>query len=74
MQQLWSWGSNDDLALGRATDNVIGMEPDELEATPALVEGLGEFIAVSADAGDCMSVVLGSQGQIRVWGTFRVRF
>ncbi|KAF8877955.1 regulator of chromosome condensation 1/beta-lactamase-inhibitor protein II [Mucidula mucida] len=69
--QLWSWGSNDDLALGRRTENVPDMEPDELEATPLPVEGLSDVIAVDADAGDCMSVVLGSQGEIRVWGTFR---
>ncbi|KAF9014783.1 RCC1/BLIP-II [Hymenopellis radicata] len=63
--KLWSWGSNDDLALGRRTENVPGMEPDELEAMPLPVEGLSDFIAVAADAGDCY------ERQVRVWGTFR---
>ena len=71
--QLWSWGSNDDLALGRQTDDVEGVDSDKLESTPARVQGLGsDFIAVTAASGDCMSVVVGSQGQLRIWGTFRV--
>ncbi|KIY66994.1 RCC1/BLIP-II protein [Cylindrobasidium torrendii FP15055 ss-10] len=70
--KLWSWGSNDDLALGRPTEAIEGKDPDELEASPSLVEGLDDnFIAVGADAGDCMSVAIGSEGQLRVWGTFR---
>ncbi|KAK0462924.1 regulator of chromosome condensation 1/beta-lactamase-inhibitor protein II [Desarmillaria tabescens] len=69
--QVWSWGANDEFALGRETENVAGIDADELESTPAIVSGLDGFTAVSASAGDCISVVISKEGQLRAWGTFR---
>ncbi|KAK0201147.1 RCC1/BLIP-II [Desarmillaria ectypa] len=69
--QVWSWGANDEFALGRETEDVAGTDADELESTPVIVGGLDGFTAVSASAGDCISVVISKEGQLRAWGAFR---
>ncbi|KAK0236587.1 RCC1/BLIP-II [Armillaria nabsnona] len=69
--KIWSWGVNEQFALGRETENVVGTDADELESTPATVSGLDDFTAVSASAGDCISVVTSKEGQLRAWGAFR---
>lgn len=69
--KVWSWGVNEQFALGRETENVVGTDADELESTPATVSDLDDFIAVSASAGDCISVVISKEGQLRAWGAFR---
>ncbi|KAG7442676.1 RCC1/BLIP-II [Guyanagaster necrorhizus] len=69
--RVWSWGANDEFALGRETEGVAGTDADELESTPAIVSGLDDFTAVSASAGDCISVVISTEGQLRAWGAFR---
>lgn len=51
---------------------MVGTDADELESTPATVSDLDDFIAVSASAGDCISVVISKEGQLRAWGAFRV--
>ncbi|KAK0213693.1 RCC1/BLIP-II [Armillaria fumosa] len=68
---VWSWGANEQFVLGRETENVLGTDADELESTPATVSGLHGFTAVSASAGDCISVVIRKEGQLRAWGAFR---
>lgn len=59
---LWSWGCNDDCALGR----------DGEEAWPALVGGVlsGQSI-IAVTAGDCHSVALHSDGRVFSWGTYK---
>lgn len=79
--QVWSWGINDNAALGRITTNVP--KPDapgetipneDLESYPFVVESLKKegFRAVQVQAGDSVSVAVSDAGAIRVWGSFRV--
>lgn len=85
--KVWSWGVSDDAALGRRTTQQIDptnpttevdgetvpnyIPTDELEANPHLVHGLEGFPVVKVAAGDCVSVALGENGEIRTWGTFK---
>ncbi|KAF8695639.1 chromosome condensation (RCC1) repeat, partial [Rhizoctonia solani] len=78
--RVWSWGINDNAALGRPTVNVTHPErPNEvveaevLETEPMVVKTLvdEEFRAVDVCAGDSISVALGEGGALRVWGSFR---
>ncbi|KAL8280155.1 hypothetical protein RQP46_007485 [Phenoliferia psychrophenolica] len=70
--RVWSWGINDNAALGRNTD-VPGVESEELETQPMLVEGLQEegFKAVRVAAGDSVSLAISDLGEVRCWGSFR---
>jgi regulator of chromosome condensation len=81
--KVWSWGVNDDAALGRQTDEVP--DPDEpsqvidpfiLEAQPMIVPVLAKtrFRTVQVAAGDSVSVFLNSEGEIYACGRFRVCF
>lgn len=80
---MWSWGINDNASLGRRTVDVYDPEnpngtpidAEILETSPALVQTLvdQEFRAVKVAAGDSVSVALGIKGELRVWGSFRVR-
>ncbi|KAH8119167.1 regulator of chromosome condensation 1/beta-lactamase-inhibitor protein II [Phellopilus nigrolimitatus] len=78
--RVWSWGVNDNKALGRQTDDVAYPNapgkfiPGEiLEAQPMLVQKLIEdqFRAVRIAAGDSISVALDVRGRLRAWGCFR---
>lgn len=80
--QVWSWGVNDSAALGRPTVNVPDpdndgefIETEILETQPMAVKSLDDegFRAVKIVAGDSISVALGSKGELRAWGSFRVR-
>lgn len=65
--KLWSFGCNDEKALGRETND------EDEEATPTLVAvplASGETM-VKATAGDSHSVVLTSLGRVFIWGNFR---
>lgn len=82
MHQIWSWGVNDDGALGRITNGIPDpnapdsfLEEDFLESQPMLLSSLADakFRAVAVSAGDSISVALGSSGELRAWGTFKVR-
>lgn len=84
---LWSWGTNDSGVLGRDTTsqgdkNLRDMDAEddddedgdlnELESTPAKVEGLpAESKIVKVAASDNLSVVLLENGEVWAWGTFR---
>lgn len=92
--KLWSWGINDNAALGRLTDREEDVETEVFETEPMPVEGLGpqgrgilsgskqlgggkegevqKFRATRIAAGDSVSVALSDDGQVRVWGSFRV--
>lgn len=73
--KVWSYGINDSGALGRITVGIEGKDQEDLETTPGLVQGLDHktFKAAKVYAGDSVSVVLSEEGEIRVWGSFRVR-
>ncbi|BGP18343.1 hypothetical protein JCM10213_008515 [Rhodosporidiobolus nylandii] len=72
--RVWSWGINDNAALGRLT-NKPGVEAEELESNPGLVEKLSTetkpFKAVRVAAGDSVSLAISDRGDIRAWGSFR---
>jgi len=60
--RLWSWGCNDDFALGRDGD----------ESVPALVGGaLEQARVVFVSAGDCHSAALLADGKVFSWGTYK---
>ncbi|CAH7682448.1 regulator of chromosome condensation 1/beta-lactamase-inhibitor protein II, partial [Phakopsora pachyrhizi] len=74
--QVWSWGINDNAALGRKTEGIEGVEQEELESRPLRVEKLSEddqsiFRAVRVEAGDSVSVAVSDRGELRAWGSFR---
>ncbi|GAA6025477.1 hypothetical protein JCM11491_000545 [Sporobolomyces phaffii] len=73
--KVWSWGINDNAALGRVTSKP-GIESEELEANLYPVEGLTgpneeEFKAVRVAAGDSVSLAVSQQGEVKAWGSFR---
>jgi len=71
---VWSWGVNDNMALGRPTQGVKDMDSDELESSPAIISDLHGFRAVRVAACDSYSLALDDTGSLRVWGTFKVCF
>lgn len=73
MFQIWSWGVNDGMSLGRVTADT-GVEAEELETVPMKVDGLDDFRAVNIAAGDYISLAIDEEGQMRAWGSFNVSF
>ncbi|KAI9502932.1 regulator of chromosome condensation 1/beta-lactamase-inhibitor protein II, partial [Coemansia spiralis] len=59
--QLWSWGCNDQKALGRDGD----------EFTPAPVSGLDNVRITKAACSDSATFALSDDGHVYSWGTFR---
>ncbi|KAJ3091893.1 Regulator of chromosome condensation [Quaeritorhiza haematococci] len=59
--KLYSWGCNDQLALGR----------DGEETEPAPVSGLDDQTIVQVVCGDSVTMALTDQGRAYAWGTFR---
>ncbi|SCV74000.1 BQ2448_6430 [Microbotryum intermedium] len=70
--KIWSWGINDNAALGRVTAG-LEQESEELETQPLLVENLdySRFKAVKVAAGDSVSLAVSENGELRCWGSFR---
>ncbi|GAA5918762.1 hypothetical protein JCM1841_006285 [Sporobolomyces salmonicolor] len=73
--RVWSWGINDNAALGRVT-TIPDVEAEELETNPMMVEGLSSdqedpFKAVRVAAGDSVSLAISEEGEVRAWGSFR---
>ncbi len=62
--QVYSWGCNDDCALGRET-------ADEDEAAVPSVVNIDEKV-VQITAGDSHSAALTETGKVYAWGSFRV--
>ncbi|KAG8693775.1 hypothetical protein FRC09_010302 [Ceratobasidium sp. 395] len=77
--KVWTWGTNDDGALGRMVEGPDPEDPsktiesDLAESTPTVLKTLvdEEFRAVSVAAGNNVSIALSSEGQLRAWGSFR---
>lgn len=83
--QVWSCGVNDNAALGRVTKTIVDpnnsmrtLEVDERTAlpnsVPVPIQSLADegFRAVKVAAGDSISLAISDQGELRLWGTFRV--
>ncbi|GAA6017154.1 hypothetical protein JCM10207_002554 [Rhodosporidiobolus poonsookiae] len=72
--KIWSWGINDNAALGRLT-NKPDVESEELESNPFPVENLDKedapFKTVRVAAGDSVSLAISDHGDVRAWGSFR---
>ncbi|CAK8691287.1 unnamed protein product [Clavelina lepadiformis] len=65
--KLYSFGCNDEFALGRITD-----EEDNSEYNPGQIEGpLAGKVIVQVTAGDSHTTSLTSSGEAFIWGTFR---
>lgn len=67
---------NDNAALGRPTD-LPNIESEVLETQPMPVQFVKadeDFRAVRVAAGDSVSLAVGETGEVRCWGSFRVRF
>lgn len=62
--EVYSYGCNDEGALGRVTDG-----DEELEANPTLVPLCNKVIKITA--GDSHSTALTDQHEVFVWGNFR---
>jgi regulator of chromosome condensation len=78
---VWSCGANDNAALGRLTTNVpdpnnegLFLDIDEVTSWPQTIQALVDqnFRAVLVAAGDSISATVSDNGDLRVWGTFRV--
>lgn len=79
--RIWSWGINDNAALGRQTEGIDGVEQEELETRPKPVLNLSPtsepdsnrapFKAARVSAGDSVSVAISEQGEAVAWGSFR---
>ncbi|KAI9603254.1 hypothetical protein H4Q26_002572 [Puccinia striiformis f. sp. tritici PST-130] len=79
--KIWSWGINDNAALGRQTEGIEGVEQEELETRPMLVATLSPkpdpdsnrtpFKAARVCAGDSVSVAVSEEGELVAWGSFR---
>ncbi|KAJ2372329.1 hypothetical protein GGI05_007652, partial [Coemansia sp. RSA 2603] len=59
--RLWSWGCNDQRALGRSGDEFV----------PALVAGLDHVSITRVACSDSATFALASTGHVYAWGTFR---
>ncbi|EEB90144.1 hypothetical protein MPER_11688, partial [Moniliophthora perniciosa FA553] len=78
---VWSCGLNDDAALGRITHQVPDpdkpgsfLDIDQLTAYPHPLQSLVDqkFRAVQVATGDSICAAVSDQGDLRVWGSFRV--
>lgn len=79
--KVWSCGVNDDAALGRITRDVPDpnnpgsfLDIDDLTSLPHPIQTLVDekFRAVRVAAGDSVSAAISAEGDLRVWGSFRV--
>ncbi|KZT24604.1 RCC1/BLIP-II protein [Neolentinus lepideus HHB14362 ss-1] len=77
---VWSCGVNDEGALGRVTTDVPNpenpeetLDVDQLTATPYSLQTLidEKFRAVKIAAGDNICAAISTEGELRVWGSFR---
>ena len=65
--QVFTWGCNDESALGRT------VKEDGEEFVPGLVGALENHGVVQLSAGDSHTAALLDNGDVYAWGVFRVR-
>ena len=63
---MYTWGCNDEGALGRSINSID-------EYTPGVVKRLSDLKVVQVSAGDCHTAALTDNGHVYCWGVFRVR-
>lgn len=63
--QVFTWGCNDEGALGRKVK-------EGEEFSPGCVQGLSDAKVVQISAGDSHTAALTSSGEVYCWGVFRV--
>lgn len=63
--KVYTWGCNDEGALGRKTG-------EEDEYLPGLIERIGDVKVVQVSGGDSHTAALTSSGSVYCWGVFRV--
>ncbi|KAJ2931716.1 hypothetical protein H1R20_g5505, partial [Candolleomyces eurysporus] len=77
---VWTCGVNDEAALGRETVNIPDpenpgqfLDVDDLTSYPHPLQSLVDenFRTVQTVAGDSISAAVSSDGELRVWGSFR---
>ncbi|PVU90658.1 hypothetical protein BB559_000990 [Furculomyces boomerangus] len=59
--KVWSWGCNDQKALGRSGEEYL----------PGIIEGLEDKEIVKIACGDSISLALTKEGRLYSWGTYR---
>lgn len=64
---MFTWGCNDEGALGRETR-------DGEEYSPGQVLSLKEVVIIQLSAGDSHTAALATNGDVYCWGVFRVSF
>ena len=64
--QIYSWGCNDEGALGRSIEKID-------EYSPGMVENMSKVKVVQISAGDSHTAALADNGSVYCWGIFRVR-
>jgi alpha-tubulin suppressor-like RCC1 family protein len=65
--QVYTWGLNDDYALGRHTE-----EEDDCFIPERVIRGLMGLIVIKVSAGDSHGAALIADGRVFIWGTFQV--
>ena len=65
--QVYTWGCNDEGALGRATSSSGG---EEFTAGP--VQEMETVSVIMVSAGDSHTMALSDKGSVYGWGTYRV--
>lgn len=66
--KVYTWGCNDEGALGRVTSSEDGSE-----FTAGIVDLPEDVFVVMVSAGDSHTVALSNKGTVYAWGTYRVR-
>lgn len=66
--KVYTWGCNDEGALGRVTSSEDGSE-----YTAGIVDLPNEIFIIMVSAGDSHTVALSNKGTVYAWGTYRVR-
>jgi regulator of chromosome condensation len=76
--RIWTWGCNDDGALGRGTCTIHEVrthyhhiKTDGDEFVPAPVEGLENVFIVKVCCGSSHTIALDANGFMYSWGTYR---
>ncbi|EDV23138.1 uncharacterized protein TRIADDRAFT_58118 [Trichoplax adhaerens] len=63
--EIYTWGCNDECALGRDTSDT-----SEAEYLPGLVDGLDNVKIIQVSAGDNHTAALADDGRVFCWGNF----
>jgi alpha-tubulin suppressor-like RCC1 family protein len=68
---VYSFGCNDEGALGRVTTDDEDVNDDNQSSVPGLVLHTWQGLVVQVSAGDSHAAVLTDQSKVFIWGCFR---